>query len=157
MAQFSKESLSFLNALDEEVTAYFTGIPNSPSRMTPGEILIFRYNPKSVSFYRTVRGRFSSNQRVVLIVSCNRGEGVFPGKTSTLMSCFKLEGNSEYVVAAILENLYTSESGGNPVKRRDSSYYGNIKESLIALLGEANFRTYKTTSMRAIYKIELMF
>ena len=155
MAEFSKESLSFLEAVGDDIGGRIGIIPNSADRISPGEVLIFRYNPQTISVYRSHRGLFATNQKVVLIVGCNRGEGVFPGKTGTLISCFKLIGNSAAVVSSILENLYTSESGGDPVKERTANYYGKIKESLISLLGENTFRTYKLGSMRRIYKVDI--
>ena len=81
------------------------------------------------------------------MVRSRRGDGVFPGKNDKLVSCFKLFGNSELIVEAILDNLYK--------KRRTASYYGKIKNSLVKLLGVDSYRTYKLGNMKAIYKVAL--
>ena len=57
----------------------------------------------------------------------------------------ELNGGSSAVIESIAENLYK--------KRRRSSYYGKIKESLVALLGVDSFRTYKLTQMKSIFKV----
>jgi hypothetical protein len=114
-------------------------IPPSADRMVPGEIIIFRY-------YLGV-GPGSRGQRVALIVRSRRGDGVIKGREGNLVSCFKLSGNSEDIVAAIVENLYK--------KRRRASYYGKIKQSLVKLLGVDSYRTYKLTQMKDIFKVSL--
>jgi hypothetical protein len=139
MFQISKETQKFLNDVGEDHQKLLTMIPPSADRMTPGNILIFRYYLGS--------GVGSKAQRIVLVVKCRRGDGVFPGLDSKLLSCFKLNGDSSAVIEAILENLYK--------KRRLASYYGKIKESLIKLLGIDSFRTYKLNSMKEIYKVTL--
>ena len=139
MPQISKETQKFLSDVGGDRTKVLSQIPPSASRITPGDILIFRYY--------LGEGAGSKAQRVVLIVRCRRGDGVFPGLTGLLISCFKLDGDSEAVVEAILENLYK--------KRRVSSYYGKIKQSLIKLLGIDSFRTYKLNRMKEIYKVAL--
>ena len=138
MPRFSKDTKEFLGAVGNP-KKILSMIPPSADRMTPGEILIFRYYLGS--------GPGSRGQRVVLVVKTRRGDGVFPGKDGLLVSCFTLKGNSEQVVDAIIENLYK--------KRRKSSYYGKIKASLIKLLGIDSFRTYKLTQMKDIYKVSL--
>ena len=147
MPEFSKETLNFLTNVGEEKRSRILQ-PTVPSadRMTPGEILIFRYDVQT-PVYRGMRGRFSSNQKVVLIVRCKRGNGVFPGKTVPLVSCFKLHGNSESVVEIIVDNLYK--------KRRKASYYGKIKDSLVSLLGIQSYRTYKLPEMTSLWKVNL--
>ena len=147
MAEFSKETQDFLSSVGGERKRVLTMIPPSADRMTPGEVLIFRYNPIEGTSYRTDRGFFATNQKVALIVRCKRGDGVFPGKSGKLVSCFKLNGDSDTVVDAVIENLYK--------KRRVASYYGKIKQSLIKLLGVHSYRTYKLGSMREIYKVNL--
>jgi len=114
-------------------------MPASASRIIPGDILIFRY-------FSGV-GAGSQGQRVILIVKSRRGDGVFPGLNGKLVSCFKLDGDSDAVVDAILENLYK--------KRRAASYYGKIKQSLIKLLGIDSFRTYKLDQMKQIFKVAI--
>jgi hypothetical protein len=135
--QLSKETKEFLRNVGEDNQKLLTQMPPSADRIIPGEILIFRY-------YLGV-GRGSREQRIALIVKCRRGDGVFPGKFGKLVSCFKLNGDSDTVVDMILENLYK--------KRRRASYYGKIKQSLIKLLGVDSFRTYKLDSMKEIYKL----
>ena len=134
MPQISKETKEFLSDVGGDSTKILTMIPPSADRITPGDILIFRY------YLGTGEG--SKGQRIVLIVKCRRGDGIFPGLDGKLVSCFKLNGDSTTVIDAILENLYK--------KRRVSSYYGKIKESLIKLLGTDSFRTYKLVSMKEI-------
>jgi len=147
MAEFSKETLNFLEEARGEVDAYLTPEPTSGDRIVPGDVFIFRYTPLSGEFYRQDRGRFASNQRVILIVKCKRGPGVFPGKTGKLVSCFKLEESSTEVVSIILDNLYK--------KRRRASYYGLITQSLLKLLGNDSFRTYRLEGMTDMYKFSL--
>jgi len=140
MPQISKKTAEFLSNIgDDDQIKVLQGIPASADRITPGDILVFRYHLGA--------GEGSRSQRVVLIIKTRRGDGVFPGKTSKLVSCFKLDGDSEVVIETILENLYK--------KRRRSSYYGKIKESLIKLLGIDSFRTYKLDQMKEIYKVSL--
>jgi len=147
MAKFSKETLKFLEEASGEAKAFLSPEPTSGDRIVPGEVFIFRYNPLSGGFYRKDGGRFSSNQRVILIVKCKRGAGVFPGKTGKLVSCFKLEESSAEVVSIILYNLYK--------KRRRASYYGFITQSLLTLLGTDSFRTYRLEGMTDMYKFSL--
>ena len=132
-------------------------MPRSADRITPGQMLIFRYNPQEGVPYRTVTGLFATNQKVVLVVACKKGDGVYPGLDGKLVSCFKLTEQepefvpmhqiSEEVLEAIMTNLYK--------KRRKASYYTRIKESLTALLGEDSYRTYKLGKMVDLSKIDL--
>jgi hypothetical protein len=138
MQRFSKETKEFLGAVGD-AKKILTMIPPSADRMTPGEILVFRYYLGS--------GAGSRGQRVCLVVKSRRGDGIFAGKDGLLVSCFKLNGNSEDVVDAIIDNLYK--------KRRRASYYGKIKESLVKLLGVDSYRTYKLTQMKDIFKVSL--
>ena len=135
MPSFSKQTKEFLEATPTDKV--LRPMPASPSRISPGDILVFRY-------YSGV-GPGSREQRVVLIVKSRRGDGVFPGLQGKLVSCFKLDGDSEDVIDAIVENLYK--------KRRRASYYGKIKDSLIKLLGIDSYRTYKLDQMKQIYKV----
>ena len=139
MAQFSKKSQEFLGVIGGDRKKFLTMMPASADRITPGEVLVFRY--------RLGAGPGSFGQRIILVVRCRRGDGVFPGKDDTLVSCFKLLGKSEVVVETILDNLYK--------KRRTASYYGKIKQSLVKLLGVDSYRTYKLGNMKAIYKVAL--
>ena len=137
MPTFSKETINFLvtagGTLDDVIGKYIQPMPPSADRITPGDILIFDYT--------------NGQQRVVLVVKSKRGDGVYPGKDDKLVSCFKLEANTAVVIDAILETLYK--------KRRLSSYIGKIKDSLTALLGRGNYRTYKLGKMKQIYKVFL--
>lgn len=139
MSDLSKETKEFLGAVGGDHTKLLSSIPPSADRMVAGSILVFRYH--------LGLGPGSKAQRVCLIVRCRRGNGVYEGRDGKLVSCFKLNGNSETVVDIIIENLYK--------KRRKSSYYGLIKASLIALLGTDSYRTYKLRQMKSIYKVEL--
>jgi len=138
MQRFSKQTQEFLGATKDNKKV-LSMIPPSPSRMVPGEIIIFRY------FLGVGPG--SRGQRVALIVKTRRGDGLIKGREGNLVTCFKLLGNSEEVVSAIVDNLYK--------KRRKASYYGKIKESLIKLLGIDSYRTYKLTQMKDIFKVSL--
>ena len=137
MPRFSTKTKEFLGAVGGPKV--LQPMPASASRITPGDILVFRYHLGV--------GPGSQSQRVILIIKSRRGDGVFPGLSGKLVSCFKLDGNSEDVVDAILENLYK--------KRRVASYYGKIKDSLIKLLGIDSYRTYKLDQMKEIYKVFL--
>mgnify|MGYP003634041305 CR=1 FL=1 len=141
MREFSEETKEFLSNIGEEDQTKFLS-PSTPSadRMTPGNIIVFRY------YLGTGAG--SRTQRTVLIVKSRRGDGSFPGKDGILVSCFKLSGStSAEVINAILENLYK--------KRRRASYYGKIKDSLITILGLDSFRTYKLNKMKSIWEVQL--
>ena len=142
MAKFSKQSLEFISGLGGK--KFLQPDVASADRITPGNIMIFRYDSQK-PVYRSGLGRFSSNQKIVLIIRCKRGDGVFPGKDGKLVSCFKLNGDSASVVEILVENLYK--------KRRKASYYGKIQKSLVALLGIDSFRTYKLTEMTDIYRL----
>ena len=139
MLKFSKKTQDFLKTIGGDTKKIVTMIPPSADRMTPGEVLIFRY------FLGVGAG--SRGQRIILIVRCKRGDGSFPGLTGTLVSCFKLEGTSDVIVDTILENLYK--------KRRQASYYGKIRQSLTKLFGKNNFRTYKLNQMKDIYRLAI--
>ena len=147
MAEFSKETLEFLSVAGGDAPKFLSPAPTSGDRMTPGSVLIFRYDPLVGEFYRKDKGRFSSNQRVVLIIKCNRGDGVFPGKSGKLVSCLKLDESSSAVINIILDNLYK--------KRRRASYYGVIVKSLRTLLGRDTFRTYRLDGMKDVYTFYL--
>jgi hypothetical protein len=137
MPRFSKETKEFLGVVGGP--KILQPMPASASRITPGDLLVFRY------FLGVGPG--SQSQRVILIIKNRRGDGIFPGLSGKLVSCFKLDGNSEDVVNAIVDNLYK--------KRRVASYYGKIKKSLIKLLGIDSYRTYKLEQMKEIYKVFL--
>lgn len=140
MREFSKETTKFLSGIGENQKKFLSPSIPSADRMTPGDIIIFRY-------YLGV-GEGSRGQRTCLIVKSRRGDGTYPGKEGILVSCFKLNnGSSAEVINVILENLYK--------KRRRASYYGKIKESLISLLGLDSYRTYKLTKMKSIWKVQL--
>lgn len=152
MAKFSKKTLEFLSAVGGDQDKLLSPIPPSADRMVPGVLLIFRYNPLVGKYSRDNLGRFDSNQRIVLVVKCKRGDGVFPGKTGKLVSCFKLHStggpqSSEVVVETLIENLYT--------KGRRASYYGKIAPSLIKLLGKHTFHTYRLEGMDDVWKFSL--
>ena len=83
MQRFSKETKEFLGAVGD-AKKILTMIPPSADRMTPGEILVFRYYLGS--------GPGSRGQRVCLVVKSRRGDGIFAGKDGLLVSCFKLNG-----------------------------------------------------------------
>jgi len=139
MAKLSEETKEFLGDVGGDSKKLLTSMPASADRIVPGEVLIFRYFLGA--------GIGSRAQRIVLIVKCRRGDGVFPGKYVKLVSCFKLNGGSKAIIETILENLYK--------KRRRASYYGKIKQSLVKLLGVDSFRTYKLNNMKDIYKLDL--
>jgi len=145
MAKFSKKTLEFLSAVGGDQDKLLSPIPPSADRMVPGVLLIFRYAPHGTQ-------GVDSDQRVVLVVKCKRGDGVFPGKTGKLVSCFKLHStggpqSSEVVVETLIENLYT--------KGRRASYYGKIAPSLIKLLGKHAFHTYRLEGMDDVWKFSL--
>ena len=146
MAKFSKKTLEFLNDIGGDAKKLLTPIPTSADRMIPGNVLIFKYRPLEGGFWKRLFGD-AENQRIILIVKCKRGDGVFPGKTDKLVSCFKLEASSESVVETILDNLYK--------KRRRASYYGLIRDSLITILGKNSFRTYRLQGMDDIHLLSL--
>ena len=150
MANFSKQTQTFFTALGEEATKVLTPTVNSPDRITPGDVIIFRYYRAATSRYIAGVNKSTSSSReqyVILIVKTRRGDGCFPGKNGKLVSCFKLEGKSDVIIQTIVENLYK--------KRRRSSYYGKIKQSLISILGKESFRTFKLDQMIELYKLQI--
>ena len=130
----------------ENVKKVLKKIPPSASRITPGDVLIFRYWLGA--------GIGSREQKGVLIVRCGRGAGVFPGRTGKIVSCFKFGTLSEAVLDVLMKNLY---------KRREvstidevSRYLVQQKEALTALGVKAQyFRTYKLNKMKELHKVEL--
>lgn len=139
MAEFTKKIINFLSEINEFEQKWLRPMPASASRMTPGNVLVFKY-PQS--------GSGPQVQRICLIVRIKRGDGVFKStQNNTLVAVFELNNESSTVVEIILENLYK--------KRRRSSYYGKIKESLVSLLGVDSFRTFNLEMMRAIYQVYL--
>ena len=152
MVKFSKKTLEFLSAVGGDQDNLLSPIPTSADRMIPGVLLIFRYAPLVGEYATQGHQGVASDQRVVLVVKCKRGDGVFPGKTGKLVSCFKLHStdgspSSEVVVETIIENLYT--------KGRRASYYGLIAKSLIKLLGKHAFHTYRLEGMNDLWKFSL--
>ncbi len=139
--KISEESREFLeNVRGESELQIVRPVVISTSRVSPGDVLMFRY-------YNGV-GPGSRGQKIVLVVKTRRGQGFFPGKEGILMSCFRLTTKSEETIAAIIDSLYK--------KRRVSSYYGKIKESLEKLLGKGSFRTYKLSKIKESYTIEII-
>ena len=96
MPQISKKTRNFLSEASEESVGpvYLQPTPPSADRMTPGDILVFRY------YLGTGVG--SREQRVALIVRTRRGDGVFPGKSGKLVSCFRLDNSSTTVIGTIV-------------------------------------------------------
>ena len=156
MPQLSKKTQRFLSREgvdpqeEQTVQKSLKPIPNSADRIIPGDILIFRY-------YLGI-GEGSRAQRVVLIVRCGRGAGVFPGRDGKLVSCFKFEFLSEPVIDVLLKNLYNrrqKSSIGETTK-----YIMKVQKSLEKLTGaknieDNNFRTYKLNNMKSIFKLYL--
>ena len=152
MPQFSKETQDFLfnegiPPKDEgEVKKVVRPCPASASRMVPGDILIFRY------WLGTGKG--SRAQKVVLIVSCGRGHGSFPGRDGTLVSCIKLEVLSEAVLDVLLTNLYKKQ--GEASRDQVREYIAEVQGSIDKLTGSSgDFRTYKLHKMKSIFKVYL--
>ena len=142
MPGFSKQTKEFIENTGDDAAApkFLAPIPPSANRMIPGDIIVFRY-------YSGV-GPGSRGQRVILVIKTKAGDGVYiSGKGNTLVTCFKLDGDSDAVISIIMDNLYK--------KRRRASYYGKIKESLISLLGIDSFRTYNLNNMKQLYKVYL--
>lgn len=114
----------------------------SVEAVAPGDVYLFRYhlNPKG--------GTFTRGQRVVLIVSNNRGPmGSFVStRNNLLLSCFRLNEGEEKIGELLVENLY---------KNRDKCNYYKIKESLMAILGTDSYRTYKFNSQ--LYEFRELF
>jgi len=145
MENFSKETLEFLSNVAPDQRKFLTvEDPGSSSAINPGNILIFRYRPLMGDYQRYLH---DLSQRIVLVVRCERGPGLFDGKYGKLVSCFKLDDKSEEIVDAILYNLYK--------KRRRASYYGLVKQSLTKILGKNSFRTYYLQGMIGLYKFSL--
>tara|TARA_R110000824_G_scaffold8320_1_gene37544 strand:+ start:1294 stop:1761 length:468 start_codon:yes stop_codon:yes gene_type:complete len=152
MPQFSKETQDFLSKegippKDEgEVKKVVRPCPASASRMVPGDILIFRY------WLGTGEG--SRAQKVVLIVSCGRGHGAFPGRDGTLVSCIKLEVLSEAVLDVLLTKLYKKQEKAS--RDQVSEYITEMQGSIDKLTGSSGeFRTYKLNKMKSIFKVYL--
>ena len=152
MPQFSKETQDFLSKegippKDEgEVKKVVRPCPASASRMVPGDILIFRY------WLGTGKG--SRAQKVVLIVSCGRGHGAFPGRDGTLVSCIKLEVLSEAVLDVLLTKLYKKQEKASRDQVRE--YIAEVQGSIDKLTGSSgDFRTYKLNKMKSIFKVYL--
>jgi hypothetical protein len=131
------EIAAFFTKINERHTSYLTEIPPSADHIVAGDILFFRYRLGSRGTHPA-----SNDERVVIIVRTKRGNGVFPGKSGRLLTCFKLNGGSDTVIDLVMDTLYN--------KRKASSYYSKIVQSLKALLGTSSFRTYKLTSMNRI-------
>lgn len=136
MRKFSKETKDFLGNIKKNRNTIIQPIPASGGMISPGDLLFFHYSVGTVT-----------SQRLCLVVRCRRGHGIFHGRSGLLLSCFKLTDGSSLVVDMILENLYK--------KRRAASYYGKVKNSLIALLGQNTFRTYKLNKMQGLNKITI--
>tara|TARA_R110000824_G_scaffold206680_2_gene391875 strand:+ start:249 stop:740 length:492 start_codon:yes stop_codon:yes gene_type:complete len=160
MPQFSKETQDFLSKegvppKDEgEVKKIVRPCPASASRMVPGDILIFRYWLGAGHGLGPIGVKGSRAQKVVLIVSCGRGNGAFPGRDGTLVSCVKLEVLSEAVLDVLLTNLYKKQVKAS----RDQviKYIAEVKGSIDKLTGSSgDFRTYKLHKMKSIFKVYL--
>tara|TARA_R110000850_G_scaffold109890_1_gene222984 strand:- start:483 stop:917 length:435 start_codon:yes stop_codon:yes gene_type:complete len=132
--RFSKEVLNFLKEIGGPVKKRMTPITPSASTMGAGDVLLFNYK------HRGEVGKLEAD-RLFLVLTIRRAKttGIFTStKANILVFGMNLNSNSA-AVGIVLENLY--------MKRRRPSYYGLIKEALIALLGKNSFRTYNIQSM----------
>jgi len=143
MVKLSKKTRNFLTNTNEGVSKVISRVPDGSSGfISPGDIFIFRY------WMPPDQDRGSSFiQRVSLVVRNKRtNTGVFIStRNNELLSCFNLDGEPDVIVDTIVENLYK--------KRRRSSYWGKITQSLTTILGTDSYRTYKLSNMRQTYKV----
>jgi hypothetical protein len=150
MLKLSKQTRDFLTNTATGVSKLISKVPDGQSGyIEPGGIFFFNYylQPTAPGPRGKLPSPGSVDQRVVLVVRNRRtSSGVFTStQNNILLSCFRLEGNSELITNTIVENLYK--------KRRRASYWGKIKTSLIKILGKGNYRTYNTENMKQTYKV----
>ena len=150
MLKLSKQTRDFLTNTAIGASKVISKVPDgSTGYIEPGGILFFRYYlPPTQAGPRGAQPRPGSHQQRVVLVVRNRrtSSGVFTStRNNVLLSCFRLEGNSELITNTIVENLYK--------KRRRASYWGKIKTSLIKILGKGNYRTYNTQNMKQTHKV----
>lgn len=129
---FKYEKDDFLKKINHEGSNFFSLIPKSSGFISPGDVLRFGYNAELIN---------------VLVVSTRRGNGMFlSGRSNMLITCFKLDDNSESVLRIILRSIY---------KDRGIANYYVIQKSLRSILGSNSFRTYNLSLIRNMQKIEI--
>ena len=141
MFNFFEKLISFLKKINHNDQKYFGPIPVSYGFISPGDILSFDY------VYIDRRGASKGASVVVLVVSVDRGAGIFlSSKNNKLVACFILDDISptilNYVISAINNNTGLLS-------------YKSIKGSLGSLFGSWNFRTYDLNKIRGLQKINI--
>ena len=137
MAKFSTEIINIFGELNHDIEGRgkTRGIPRSASHVTPGDLVIFVY------------GNTSADYRLGLIVSNKRGQGVFTStKNNLLVSIFHLNTLSPVVLGIVLTSLY---------KNRARASYLKITQSLKAIIGSSEYRTYKLTKMLMLHSVTI--
>jgi len=107
--------------------------------LIPGDIVYFRY------VLRDKNGKWTRDERIALIVSCNRGPGGFfiSTRNNMLLASFKLDNRDPEIVGFLLKSLYKN--------RRACNYY-KIIDALSVILGKRDFRTYKVKSSYNVHE-----
>lgn len=130
MAKFSPESNQFFDYF--KMTAKnMAPTPVGSGTASPGDVFFFAY---------------AGVERIVLVVRCKRGPGVWIATTTNnkILSCFNLtaEGSpSVETVEMILGILYKNRKKSS-YQTKDIELPGGVVDSLKSLLGQGNYRTY---------------
>lgn len=108
-----------------------TPTPVGSGTASPGDVFFFTYN---------------GVERIVIVVKCKRGPGVWVARTTNnmILSCFNLTaGGSPSVetLEMILGILYKNRKKSS-YKSKDIMLPGGVVDSLKSLLGQGNYRTY---------------
>lgn len=136
---FFGKLLNFLRKIKHEDPKYYAPIPRSYSYINAGDVLSFDYR------YVDKTGAGKGDYVTVLVVSTNRGNGVFTStKNNKLLSCFVLDTVSESVLSISLAKLANQNIS-----------YNNLKNSLSSIFGIWNFRTYDLSKIRGLQKINI--
>jgi hypothetical protein len=120
--------------------------PVSSSAIKPGDVLVFNY------FYIDKLSRNRKNERLVLVVKSKRAStGVFTSsRGNILLSCFNLGFKSEGTITIILDQLYKNSKDSSYTKINENQING-----LKALLGIHNYRTFKFSNMKNLFKVRI--
>jgi hypothetical protein len=141
MFNFFEKLISFLKKINHDDQKYFGPIPVSYGFISPGDILSFDY------VYIDKRGSAKGASVVVLVVSVDRGPGIFlSSRNNKLLACFIIDDISptilNYVISAINNN-------------KGLLSYKTIKASLGSLFGSWNFITYDLSKIRGLQKVQI--
>lgn len=135
MAKQAKNFKDFISAVGEGLGRSMSSkpVPRSVGYISPGDVLVLRYN---------------GSYEVVLVVANKRSSsGIFlSSRNNILLSCFSLSTKSPQIINLVLDNLY---------KNRKVASYQNIKSNLSVILGVSSYRTFKLNKVSNLQTLRM--